>query len=207
MNIPLFKQIAGAVAGAAIALALYTVWQAGSPYLGAYLIPPGDHLRTEHTTTVRFANKNITEQSDRYRLIAERTRKIATDLAERRANNGLTLDESPAVAPMKNPPTAFRPPAIVPLSKHALDIQNEAKERAQDIVDQKALEERIARYNPSSASSQSSSSTSSQCFIAENVHSGAPTLPTSGIGSSIAALAALLLSLLCLPTVRRSFRG
>lgn len=56
----LFRQLLGAVGGAAIALVLYQTYKVGSPVVTAWLVAPQSQIAAEHPGTVR-ANTEVSE--------------------------------------------------------------------------------------------------------------------------------------------------
>jgi len=56
----LFKQLLGAVGGAAIALVLYQTYKVGSPVVTAWLVAPQSQIAAEHPGTAR-ANTEVSE--------------------------------------------------------------------------------------------------------------------------------------------------
>ena len=56
----LFRQLLGAVGGAAIALVLYQAYKVGSPVVTAWLVAPQSQIAAEHPGTAR-ANREVSE--------------------------------------------------------------------------------------------------------------------------------------------------
>lgn len=90
---PLWKQLLGAVSGAAIAVAIYTGYKSVEP-LGAYLLPPGYHSSSSAAagTGVRL---NTTEVVERETRLNARAMEVASRFSAYRAGKSVM-----AVAPM-----------------------------------------------------------------------------------------------------------
>ena len=99
-KVPPWKQLAGAGAGALIALAFYGVYEVASPTLGAYLTIPtfiGKHSAAD----VRVQDPSNMETQER---LARRAREIAEQFSERPITDmEKALEEPSAPAPVEVP--------------------------------------------------------------------------------------------------------
>ena len=102
-KVPPWKQLAGAGAGALIALAFYGVYEVASPTLGAYLTIPtfiGKHSAAD----VRVQDPSNMETQER---LARRAREIAEQFSERPITDmEKALEEPSAPAPVEVPVAA-----------------------------------------------------------------------------------------------------
>ena len=107
---PLWKQLAGAGAGALIALAFYGVYEVASPMLGAYLTIPtfiGKHSAAD----VRVQDPSNTETQER---LARRAREIAEQFSERPVTD---LEEDVPEEPAAPAQVVAPAPAIAPVQE------------------------------------------------------------------------------------------
>src|SRR5438132_332943 len=81
-QIPFIRNILGAVVGAGVAMAGYSVYQVGSGVVTAYLIPPGLPSQAVPDGSVRLADKSIRKQdSEKFHRISARAAMIARQIS------------------------------------------------------------------------------------------------------------------------------
>lgn len=179
---PLWKQLAGAGVGMALALVLYSGYNMASPYLQAqiaYLYPPGTTAENPPPPGYRF--------SDSKDGISIEERTAARNA---RVYNRLTKPEEPE--------ETMEPAAEDPIEDIVLPEETPAETRTEVESDGMTIDnwEEPAQEIPADEDAVAPVST-------EVKHSGAENLPSSGLGLWLIALGAIAASALSLPRVRR----
>ncbi len=169
---PLWKQVIGAVAGAALAFAVYTIWDIAAPHLTAWTsIPP-----TTSDQPSRTAKVDVSERE--YAHIAERARQIAAEFSD-----------GPPVREQQEDPHAVYMEAktVQPLPVRQISIEQEQVVEEVSIPEIPAVqnEEQIEQVPPQEQVLMH------QEAEAEAVIQDTPALPSSGFGIWLCAIVAL----------------
>jgi len=157
---PLWKQILGAVGGAAVALMLYTAWHAVSPHVSAWLIVPP----TESPEAIVLSDPADKTQKE-FERIARRAREIADTFGTLHAASEISEEPMQKEA-VESEPTPVVEPAPVVMEEEIEPAMNDVMaEEAIEVMPTEEAAPPAPVYEPP--------------VITEAV---APALPSSGLG-------------------------